>query len=135
MFDPPPPPAVIPSQFFREFELPRLKRLFAAFKSAGALPGWLRIAGPAETIYPFYPEAGSGSVDPLRTQQFLPATCLDGNLKETALFRRSNGRARRVSQAFGDVRARSSFILSSGCEIPPESKPGHCEVMAWEKSP
>jgi len=58
VFDPSASPAVIPSGFFREFELPRLTRVFAAFKEKGAMANWLHIAGPAETIYPYYPEAG-----------------------------------------------------------------------------
>src|SRR3990172_10191651 len=58
VFDPSASPAVIPPKFFREFELPRLRRLFSALKSGGSLANWLHIAGPVESILPYYPEAG-----------------------------------------------------------------------------
>jgi len=50
VFDPSASPAVIPYQFFREIELPRLSKVFAAFKQAGAVANWLHIAGPAASI-------------------------------------------------------------------------------------
>lgn len=136
VFDPAASPAVIPPQFFREFELPRLKRLFAAFKSAGALDGWLHIAGPAETIYPYYPEAGveianlDYCVDPLRARQILPTTCLDGNLKPLSFVEASaNDIAAESAGLLEMFGSRGGFILSSGCEIPPESKPENVAAM------
>jgi uroporphyrinogen decarboxylase len=136
VFDPAASPAVIPPQFFREFELPRLKRLFAAFKSAGALAGWLHIAGPAETIYPYYPEAGveianlDYCVDPLRARQILPTTCLDGNLKPLSFVEATaNDIAAESARLLEMFSPRGGFILSSGCEIPPESKPENVAAM------
>jgi uroporphyrinogen decarboxylase len=137
VFDPSASPAVIPPQFFREFELPRLTRLFTAFKSAGALANWLHIAGPAESILPYYPEAGVDianldyCIDPLHARRILPRTCLDGNLKPLSF----------VEAAPEDIAAESAgllemfgspggFILSSGCEIPPESRPANVAAMA-----
>jgi uroporphyrinogen decarboxylase len=136
VFDPSASPAVIPPAFFREFELPRLKRLFSAFKSGGALANWLHIAGPADTIFPYYPEAGVDianfdyCIDSLRARKILPRTCLDGNIKPLSF----------VDAAPGDIAAESArllelfdsgggFILSSGCEIPPESKPENVAAM------
>ena len=58
VFDPFASPAVVPHQFFREFELPRLKRTFETFRAAGAAATWLHIAGPTQSILPFYEEAG-----------------------------------------------------------------------------
>jgi uroporphyrinogen decarboxylase len=136
VFDPAASPAVIPPQFFREFELPRLKRLFTAFKSAGALDGWLHIAGPAETIYPYYPEAGveianlDYCVDPLHARQILPTTCLDGNLKPLSFVEASaNDIAAESAGLLEMFGSRGGFILSSGCEIPPESKPENVAAM------
>ena len=54
VFNPSASPAVIPPQFFREFELPRLKRIFEAFKESGSLANWLHIAGPVGPILPYY---------------------------------------------------------------------------------
>jgi uroporphyrinogen decarboxylase len=136
VFDPAASPAVIPPQFFREFELPRLKRLFSAFKSAGALAGWLHIAGPAETIYPYYPDAGveianlDYCVDPLHARQILPTTCLDGNLKPLSFVEATaNNIAAESAGLLETFGSRGGFILSSGCEIPPESKPENVAAM------
>ena len=49
VFDPSASPAVIPPSFFREFELPRLQRVFQALSEAGAVANWLHIAGPGDS--------------------------------------------------------------------------------------
>ena len=54
VFDPSGSPAVIPPGFFREFELPRLKRIFTALADEGAVANWLHIAGPVKPILPYY---------------------------------------------------------------------------------
>jgi uroporphyrinogen decarboxylase len=58
VFNPSASPAVIPPKFFREFELPRLKKVFRAFAGAGAVANWLHIAGPIKPIMSYYPKAG-----------------------------------------------------------------------------
>ena len=59
VFDPFASPAVIPHQFFREFEFPRLKTVFESFRRAGTKANWLHIAGPAEQYCPSTPRPGS----------------------------------------------------------------------------
>lgn len=136
VFDPSASPAVIPPRFFRELELPRLARVFAAFTAAGAVSSWLHIAGPAEPILPFYTQAGVGianfdyCVSPSQALRQLPATCLDGNIKSLAFVESTAAEVARSAdellEAFGD---RGGFILSSGCEIPPESRPENVAAM------
>ena len=136
VFDPSASPAVVPYQFFREFELPRLQRVFAAFKQAGAVANWLHIAGPTDPILPFYPQAGADianfdfCVDPLDAQRVLPQTCLDGNIKPLSFVEATPeviaDESSRLLDLFAD---RGGFILSSGCEIPPESKPENVAAM------
>jgi uroporphyrinogen decarboxylase len=136
VFDPCASLAVIPPQFFREFELPRLTRLFSALKSAGSLANWLHIAGPAETIYPYYPEAGveianvDYCIDPLRARKILPRTCLNGNIKPLSFVDATPvdiaAESAGLLERFG---SHGGFILSSGCEIPPESKPENVAAM------
>jgi uroporphyrinogen decarboxylase len=58
IFDPSASPAVVPASFFREFELPRLKRVFQAMSEAGAVANFLHIAGPVTPILPYYPKIG-----------------------------------------------------------------------------
>ena len=136
VFDPSASPAVIPPRLFREFELPRLRRVFAAFAAAGAMSNWLHIAGPVKPILPFYPQAGVGianfdyCVTPTEAQTQLQATCLAGNIKPLAFVDSTpaaiSASAHELLQAFGD---RGGFILSSGCEIPPESRPENVAAM------
>ena len=136
MFDPSASPAVVPRGFFREFALPRLKKVFAAFKEAGAAANWLHIAGPVGPVLSFYPEAGVDianfdyCVTPLAAQGELPGICLDGNIKSLAFVESAahdiRVEAERLLAAFA---GRGGFILSSGCEIPPESKPENIRAM------
>ncbi len=136
VFDPASSLAVIPPQFFREFVLPRTKRLFSALKSGGSLANWLHIAGPAETIFPFYPEAGVDianfdyCIDSLRAQQILPRTCLNGNIKPLSFVEATpNDIAMESARLLELFNSRSGFILSSGCEIPLEAKVENVAAM------
>ena len=95
VFDPFASPAVVPYQFFREFELPPLKRVFEAFRGAKAAANWLHIAGPTQSILPFYEAAGVDianfdyPVTPAQAQERLLHTCLDGNIKSLAFVESS----------------------------------------------
>ena len=130
VFNPSASPAVIPPQFFREFELPRLQRVFQAFKGAGAVANWLHIAGPASPILRYYQKADVDianfdySVSAVEAGNELPTTCLDGNIKSVMFVEGRpediEAEALRLLRVF---RRRGGFILSSGCEIPPESMP------------
>ena len=136
VFEPSASPAVVPAQFFRELVAPRLTRLFTALRQAGALCNWLHIAGPAAGILPFYPQLGVNianfdyEVDPREAQKALPHTCLDGNLKSLSFVNAApeeiGEQSRELLALFGK---RPGFILSSGCEIPPEAKPENIAAM------
>ena len=136
VFDPSASPAVVPPQFFREFELPRLRRLFTALSKAGALANWLHIAGPAGPILPYYPQAGvtianfDYSITPSVAMGGLPETCLDGNIKSLSFVESDathiEAEAANLLDAF---QKRKGFILSSGCEIPPEALPEDVAAM------
>jgi uroporphyrinogen decarboxylase len=136
VFDPSASPAVIPPQFFREFELPRLRRVFEAMAKAGAAANWLHIAGPASGILPYYPQAGVGianfdyCVTKEDAKRLLRATCLDGNIRSLAFVDETPAQieatATDLMRSFHD---RGGFILSSGCEIPPESSPQNIAAM------
>lgn len=136
VFDPAASPAVVPPAFFRELLRPRLKRVFAAFRQAGALANWLNIAGPTETTLPYYPEAGVDIanfdyyVEPQRACQLLPDTCLDGNIKSLLFLEASSEEvAAAASSLIAAFSGRGGFLLSSGCEIPPESRPENIAAM------
>jgi uroporphyrinogen decarboxylase len=136
IFDPSASPAVVPAGFFREFLLSRLKRVLTAFREAGAVATWLNIAGPTAPILPYHAEAGADIanfdyyVSAEEAQRCLPKTCVDGNLKSVdfdlappeTLFQS----ARALRAAFAE---RGGFLLSSGCEIPPEAKPENIDAV------
>ena len=130
VFDPSASQAVVPSQFFRELLLPRLSRLFAALKAGGSVVNWLHIAGPIESIMPYYPEAGvelanfDYCIEPLRARRILPGICLNGNIKPVSFVEASPRDIKAEAVGLLDLLGPGrGFILSSGCEIPPEARP------------
>ena len=136
VFDPSSSPAVIPPKFFRELVLPRLQRVFRAFEEARAVANWLHIAGPVRHILPYYPKAGvhianfDYCVSAAEVGDQLPATCIDGNIKSISFVEGSSEEI--ASEAMGLLsffRDRGGFILSSGCEIPPESMTENVAAM------
>ena len=136
VFDPAASPAVVPPQFFREFEVPRLQRLFQALTAEGTAGNWLHIAGPVAGILPYYPKAGVDlanfdyCVRAAEAGTLLPATCLDGNIQSLSFV---EGNPAQIEAEALDLlrvfRGRAGFILSSGCEIPPESRPENVAAM------
>jgi uroporphyrinogen decarboxylase len=136
VFDPAASAAVIPASFFREFELPRLRQIFKALGAAGALAGWVHIAGPLGPALPLFGKMGANianfdyCVDPNDVLTAGLRLCFNGNIKsldfETAqpedIFKESI----RLRDLFA---ARGGFILSSGCEIPPGSKPENIAAL------
>jgi len=136
VFDPSASMAVIPPSFFREFELPRLNKLFEASKTAGTSKGWLHIAGPVTPVLPYYGETGADiynfdyCVDPHEVMSAAPRLCFDGNIKsldfETAQPEDIFNESLRLMGLFS---TRGGFILSSGCEIPPGAKPENVAAL------
>lgn len=139
VFDPAATPEVVPPQFFRELLFPRLNKVFSAFKAAGALANWLHVAGDTGTILPFYSGVGADianfdyCVEPLTAQNALPETCLDGNINPSFFILESPENIAAESSKLLDIfSSRGGFILSSGCEIPPEAKQENVEAMVRE---
>ena len=136
VFDPSASMAVIPVSFFREFELPRLKKIFKTFEVAGASAGWVHIAGPLGPALPFLGQTGANifnfdyCVDPNDVLAVGPRLCFNGNIKsldfETAQPEDIFNESLRLRELFSP---RGGFILSSGCEIPPGSKPENIAAL------
>jgi len=130
VFDPSASPAVVPPQFFREFELPRLRSVFKALEAGGAIANWLHIAGSADSIFPVYANAGVDianfdySIAAASAIAKLPRTCLNGNIKSLSFVDDDPEDICVLAKKLLDMfKERKGFILSSGCEIPPEAKP------------
>jgi uroporphyrinogen decarboxylase len=136
VFDPSASPAVVPPNFFREFELPRLRRVFRALSEAGAAANWLHIAGPVAPILPYYAKAGvhianfDYVVSADVAKSCLPGTCFNGNIKSLLFVEGSPAEvAEEAGNLLHDFRDRRGFILSSGCEIPPEAEPENVAAL------
>ncbi len=127
---------IIPQQFFREFELPRLKKIFSAFKEAGGIASWLFITGNIEPILPYFSEAGVDianfdyCVQPETIKKSLPGICVNGNIKPLLFEYADPEEIATIStdllEQFSD---RGGFILSAGCEIPPLAKSENIKIM------
>lgn len=138
VFEPAGCPEVVPPAFFRELIAPRLQRIFAGFRAAGAVANWLHIAGQTLPILPSFPALGADignfdyCVEPLRLRQALPGPplCLDGNVKPYLFVEGTpeevEAEGRRLINLF---QGRGGFILSSGCEIPPEARPENIAAL------
>ncbi len=127
---------IIPAQFFREFELPRLKKIFSAFKEAGGLANWLFVTGNTEPIFPYFSEAGVDianfdyCVKPETIKRSLPGICVNGNIKPLLFEYADQAEIATISEdlleQFSD---RGGFILAAGCEIPPMAKSENIKAM------
>jgi uroporphyrinogen decarboxylase len=147
VFDPSACPELVPPVMFREMIGPRVARLFAAFARAGAAANWLHIAGRTAAILPHYTALGAhiGNFDYCVDAPELLASlgdrrlCLDGNLKPLSFVEDGpddiEKEATRLLRLFD---RRGGFILSSGCEIPPEARPDNVAALVraaltWER--
>lgn len=137
VFEPGGCPEVVPPGFFRELLAPRLTRIFSAFKQAGAPVNWLHIAGRTLPILPMYAGVGVtlGNFDycveaERLADDAIPPFCVDGNIRSLAFIdeepEQIAAEARRLIRVFS---RRGGFILSSGCEIPPESRPENVAAL------
>lgn len=146
VFEPAACPEVVPAGLFREMIGPRLAPLFAAFTQAGAIGNWLHIAGQTASILPRYPALGAtiGNFDYCVDAEAVLASlvdsrlCLDGNVKSLSFVTDTPDQ---IAQDAGKLLRlfdrRGGFILSSGCEIPPESQEANVAALvqaarAWK---
>jgi len=137
VFDPAACPELVPVPFFTDWIGPRIANIFRDFKAAGASANWLHIAGNALPILPFYQKIGADignfdyTVEPENLIAAVPkALCLDGNIKPLAFVEDTPDMIEAEScRLIDSFASRGGFILSSGCEIPPEAKPENIEAM------
>jgi uroporphyrinogen decarboxylase len=136
VFDPASSPAVIPPDFFRAQVLPFLSRVFGDFKAAGAPANWLHVAGPAAPVLPDFTDAGVDIanfdyyINADEAARLLPRMCLDGNIKSVAFVEAGAGEIGQKAEALLEAfDSRGGFMLSSGCEIPPESRPENVAAL------
>ena len=146
VFEPAACQEVVPLGVFREMIGPRLASLFSTFAKKGAIGNWLHVAGKTASLLPRYAALGAdiGNFDYCVDPEALLAVlgdsrlCLDGNLRSLSFLTDSPAaveeESRHLLRLFD---RRGGFILSSGCEIPPESREVTIEAMvrtglAWK---
>jgi uroporphyrinogen decarboxylase len=147
VFDPAASPEIVPAGLFRELVGPRVAHLAASFKQAGAKANWLHIAGQTAAILPLYSSFGFdiGNVDYCVDLDTVLETlgedslCLDGNIKPLSFVTDSADSIRQTADALlARFDGRGGFILSSGCEIPPEAEEANVAALVaaardWKK--
>ncbi len=138
VFEPAGSPEVVPPAFFREMIGPRLERLFTSFRRAGALANWLHIAGRTAPILPLYRTLGSDIAcfdycvepEPLLPKLDGHRVCLAGNVRPLAFVTSTAEEiAAETERLLRLFERRGGFIVSSGCEIPPESREANVAAM------
>ncbi|HEY8910027.1 MAG TPA: uroporphyrinogen decarboxylase family protein [Desulfosporosinus sp.] len=137
IFEPTGSPAVIPPGFFRELLVPRLKQIFQSYTTIGSVANYLHIVGPIKPILPYFKEAGVNLanfdyyVGPEEIKSLLPDICLCGNIKSGLFLNSDPAEVKQTAKILVDAfEERRGFILSAGCEIPPEANPKSIEVLA-----
>ena len=137
VFDPAASPAVVPPEFFHAHLLPRLTQLMSALRQEGTAFTWLNIAGPTAGILDCYPRIGADVatfdyyVDAEEACRLLPRTCLAGNLKSLDFLDAAPEVVEQeASELVAAFRERGGFLLSSGCEIPPEAVSANIAAIA-----
>lgn len=138
VFDPAACPEVVPVGMFREMIGPRIARLTASQKQAGAKATWLHIAGQVAAILPLYSAFGIDignidycvDLDKLLGEAGPRDLCLDGNVKSLSFVTDSPQAIRDGAEALlARFDRRGGFILSSGCEIPPEAQEANVRAL------
>jgi uroporphyrinogen decarboxylase len=139
VFEPAASPEVVPPAFFRELVAPRLAALFAALRRAGAIANWLHVAGRSGAILPRYAGLGADMgcfdycVEPEPLLQALEGPsrlALAGNLRPLSFVTDGPAEIEAASTALlARFAGRGGFVLSSGCEIPPEAKEATVAAM------
>jgi uroporphyrinogen decarboxylase len=149
VFEPAASPEVVPPGLFRELIGPRLASVFAAFRRAGALANWLHVAGRTGAILPRYAALGADigcfdyCVEPEPLVGALAGDArlaLAGNLRPLSFVTEDAAEIEAASSALlARFDGRGGFVLSSGCEIPPEAKEANVAAMvrtalAWRSA-
>lgn len=136
VFDPSASPEVVPPGFFQRELAPRLGYLGRTLRERGALAFWMHTAGQTRSILPLYARMGVDlanfdyCVSPEDACRALPHTSLNGNVMPLAFVDHSPEEIRTTALALRHhFASRGGFILSSGCEIPPESVPDNVAAL------
>jgi uroporphyrinogen decarboxylase len=136
IFEPAASPAVIPASFYREMLVPKLQKIFKSLKKSGAIANWIHTAGPIDSILKYYNVLNIDianfdyCVDDELIKKELNNICINGNIKPLSFESDTEETITKESEKLlKSFSKRGGFILSSGCEIPPNSIPENIKAM------
>jgi len=134
--DPTTSPAVLPPHLFRQFGLPYLRRIFHEFSKNKSMANWLLTTGPVLPILPDLPATGADLVNfdycvpAAAARSTLPQMPLNGNIAPLNFVSGNPSQISHEVQMLVEVmQPRGGWILSAGCEIPPEAHPENIASM------
>ncbi len=130
VIDPSASGSIIPEEVFVRYIQPCLRDIFTHFKEAGALACWLMITGNTQELLPHYSQCGieiasiDYEVSLTEALKWGEELIIAGNMKPYSFVNKTPQDIFDLSnKLIGQVAGRQRFVLSSGCEIPLDSKP------------
>lgn len=129
--DPSASPNVVPKELYAKMVLPYHKTIFSELRKHKPALLWLQIAGYTRGILKEMAETGVDLitidylVDLPEARRQIPSIALAGNIKPLSFVVEDKAQivaeVRRLIVKMGDRPGKNGWVLSSGCEIPPES--------------
>ena len=136
LLDPASSQTILTPSVFKKFSLPLLKNIFKDCRAAGALACWLAITGKTDDFLLSYPSAGVDlatldyEVSMEKAIHLLPQMVIAGNLCPFDFVERQPWELKeQCLELLELVATRPGFILSTGCEVPLNSKPENLRAM------
>lgn len=135
VIDPSASQSILPSEIFGRYLLPTIRDIFSQFKGAGAMASWLVITGNSQGLLPYYRQCG---VDIAGIDYEVPLAealkwegdfLISGNIKPYRFVNQTPQEIIREGQELISLAAGRRFILSSGCEVPLDTKPENLAAL------
>ncbi|EHQ91356.1 uroporphyrinogen decarboxylase family protein [Desulfosporosinus youngiae] len=135
VIDPSSSQSILPSEMYGRYILPHIRAVFSQFKSAGARASWLMITGNSQGLLPYYRQCG---VDIAGIDYEVPLEealkwegdfLVSGNIKPYRFINKTPQEILREGKELISLAAGRRFILSSGCEIPLDTKPENLAAL------
>lgn len=142
--DPSASPNLIPNELYAGMILPFQRSILQELRELKPLLLWLQIAGYTRRILTDMAKTGADlmtvdyQVDLAEARALVPATALAGNLKPLSFVIDDREVIRQeiasLRQRMGAAPGENGWIISSGCEIPPDSRVENVEALVEKAS-
>lgn len=122
--------SIIPSEFFIDYLIPYMNQIIGEFKIRGALASWLMITGNTRDILPYFSQCGADivtvdyEVSLQEAFNIAPELILAGNVKPFSFVNNLPQSIHTLGKKLIKLAVgKKGFILSSGCELPLDTRP------------